>query len=161
MPMLVTQNLKDRDLLNMMRFNIQDIVQNDDDDDDITFRINNQLFSYDEFRESFIPAFCVTVHRCQGGTINTHYSISNVNKLDKKQLRTALSRTTKLKYIHLDNNKLNNKYIPKQQPVMETVNSYFNDIITIDKYERSHSSHVIKYTLVVQSGIYKTGYMST
>ena len=159
--MLVTQNLKDSDMYIMMRFEIQDIVENDDDDDGITFCINNQRFSYNESRESFIPAFCVTVYKYQGEKINTHYSIFNANKLDKKQLHTALSRTAKLEYIHLDNNKLNNKYIPEQQPAMETVNSYFNDIITIDKYTRSRSSHVTKYTLVVQSGIYKTGYMST
>ena len=91
---VVTQKLKDRGMFNMMRFEIQDIVENDDDDDDFTFRINNQLFSYNEFRESFIPAFCVTVYKYQDGTTNTHYSIFNVNKLDKKQLHTALSRAS-------------------------------------------------------------------
>lgn len=105
MPLLVTQNLRDKDLFNMQLVEI-DGIEESGDDDDLIFHINKQRFCYSEFRESFIPAFCVTVYKYQGGTINKHYNIYDVNRMDKKQLYTALSRTTKLEYIHLNNKKL-------------------------------------------------------
>ena len=46
--------------------------------------------------------------------------------MDKKQLYTALSRTTKLEFIHLKNRALNKIYEIRKQPNMEIVNSYFN-----------------------------------
>ena len=46
--------------------------------------------------------------------------------MEKKQLYTALSRTTKLQSIHLSNELLNKRYIPRQQPHIEILNSYFN-----------------------------------
>ena len=91
------------------------------------FIFNKQRFCYSEFRESFIPAFCVTVYKYEGGTINKHYNIYDVNGMDKKQFYTALSRTTKLEYIHLNNKKLKIKYTKAPYIKMETVNSYFND----------------------------------
>ena len=48
--------------------------------------------------------------------------------MDKKQLYTALSRTTKLDYIHLNNKEVNNKYFDRRQPVLELVNSKFNSL---------------------------------
>ena len=127
MPIRVTQNLKDKDLFNMLLVEIDGIEESGEDDDDLIFHINDQQFSYSEFRESFIPAFCVTVYKYQGGTINKHYNIYDVNKMDKKQPYTALSRTTKLEYIHLNNKKLKIKYTKSPYIKMETVNSYFND----------------------------------
>ena len=47
--------------------------------------------------------------------------------MDKKQLYTALSRTTSLNHIHLDITKLNPKYKIRMPPHRFTVNSYFND----------------------------------
>ena len=47
--------------------------------------------------------------------------------MDKKQLYTALSRTTELNHIHLDTAKLNPKYRIRMPPCRVTVNSYFND----------------------------------
>ena len=47
--------------------------------------------------------------------------------MDKKQLYTALSRTTKLEFIHLKNRALNKIYEIRKQPNMEIVNSYFNN----------------------------------
>ena len=82
---------------------------------------------YSVFRESFIPAFCVTVYKYQGGTISTPYNIYDVEKMDKKQLYTALSRTTELNHVHLDTTKLNLKYKIRMPPLCVTVNSYFND----------------------------------
>ena len=45
--------------------------------------------------------------------------------MDKKQLYTALSRTTKLDHIHLT--KLNEMYANNKPPQIVMVNSYFND----------------------------------
>ena len=47
--------------------------------------------------------------------------------MDKKQLYTALSRTTELNHIHLDTAKLNPEYKISMSPCCVTVNSYFND----------------------------------
>ena len=42
------------------------------------------IFSHSEFREPFIPSFCVTVYKYQGRTISTPYNIYDVGKMDKK-----------------------------------------------------------------------------
>ena len=46
--------------------------------------------------------------------------------MDKKQLYTALSRTTKFEYIHLNTSALNYVYEIRKQPNKEIVNSYLN-----------------------------------
>ena len=48
--------------------------------------------------------------------------------MDKKQLYTALSRTTKFEYIHVNNKELNNKYFNRKKPVLELTNSRFNSL---------------------------------
>ena len=48
--------------------------------------------------------------------------------MDKKQLYTALSRTTKFEYIHINNKELNNKYFNRRQPMLELVNAKFNSL---------------------------------
>ena len=55
--------------------------------------------------------------------------------MDKKQLYTALSRTTKFEYIHLENKKLNNEYFNRKKPILELTNSKFFTFYT--KMERS------------------------
>lgn len=46
--------------------------------------------------------------------------------MDKKQLYTALSRTTIFEYIHLNTSALSRVYEIRKQPSMEFINSYFN-----------------------------------
>lgn len=46
--------------------------------------------------------------------------------MDKKQLYTALSGTTKLEFIHLKNSALNRVYEIRKQTNKKIVNSYFN-----------------------------------
>ena len=118
-PILATQNLKDKEIYNTMEFMIEEI--NDDD-----FKVNNEWYDIKEFSESFIPSFCVTVYKYQGADIDEHYNIHDVNRMDQKQLYTALSRTTKLEYIHVNNKEVNNKYFNRKQPILELVNSKFN-----------------------------------
>ena len=88
--------------------------------------IGGHTFEYSKFSQCFIPAFCCTVQKYQGSEIDEHYNIYNVNRMDKKQLYTALPRTTNLEYIHLSNELLNKRYIPRQQPHIEILNSYFS-----------------------------------
>ena len=109
----------------MEQYNINNIEENEGGN--LNFILNGTIFSHSEFRESFIPSFCVTVYKYQGGTISTPYNIYDVEKMDKKQLYTALSRTTELNHVHLDTTKLNPKYKIRMPPLCVTVNSYFND----------------------------------
>ena len=64
--------------------------------------IDNETFSLNEFRESFLPNFC---NKYQGGKIDEHYNIFDTHKMDVKEIHTSLSRTTKLEYIHLNRKK--------------------------------------------------------
>ena len=46
----------------------------------------------------------------------------------KKQLYTALSRTRKFEFIHLNFKELNNRYVTREQPTLELTNSKFNSL---------------------------------
>ena len=74
----------------------------------VTIKENNEKFSIDDFRKKFNLAFCITVYKYQGAEIDQHYNIFDTEAMNKKQLYTALSRTTKFKYIHAEN--LKTKY---------------------------------------------------
>ena len=126
MPVIATQNIKDKEIFNTMEFEIQDM-------DDRGYKINNIWFEPKEFSESFIPSFCVTVYKYQGCDINEHYNIHDVNRMDKKQLYTALSRTTKFDYIHVNNRELNNKYFNRKSPLIELTNAKFNSLYSNGK----------------------------
>lgn len=67
------------------------------------------------------------MYKYQGGKIDEHYNIYDTHKMDVKEMYTCLSRTTKLEYIHLDNNKKKKWYGEREQDNMVIVNSYFND----------------------------------
>ena len=58
--------------------------------------------------------------------INIIIFTHDVHKMDIKELYTALSRTTKLEYIHLDDSKLNSIYVTRKQPKLVILNTYFN-----------------------------------
>lgn len=87
--------------------------------------IADTVFTIEKPAQSFIPAFCCTVYKYQGVDIDESYNIYNVNRMDKKQLYTALS-TTNYNYIHLNNNSLNNEYVTRERAKMEIVNSYID-----------------------------------
>lgn len=119
MPVLATTNLKTEEIYHMMEFHVEQI-------DDTNVTINETISPISKFAQSFIPAFCCTVYKYQGADISEPYNIFNVNRIDKKQLYTALSRTTKFEYIHLNTSALNRVYAIRKQPNMEIVNSYYN-----------------------------------
>lgn len=54
--MLVTQNLKNKNLFNMMEFKIAHITE-----DGSIFTIGGHTFEYSKFSHCFIPEFCCTV----------------------------------------------------------------------------------------------------
>lgn len=120
MPVICTVNMKKRNMVNMMEFTIDEIYdkytqtfmvsQSDDEKKydkmrNIQFKINNEVFDKSEFRSSFLPNFCNTVYKYQGGKIDEHYNIYDTHKMDIKEMYPCLSRTTKLEYIHLDSKK--------------------------------------------------------
>ena len=119
MPVIATCNLKEHGIFNMMEFTLEDM-------DDKRFLINNTWLDKDVFTNSFIPGFCSTVYRYQGATIDESYTIHDVERMDKKQLYTALSRTSSIELIHLDNKKLNHHYKIRAGHDMEIINSHFN-----------------------------------
>ena len=81
-----------------------------------------------------------------------------MNRIDKKQLYTALSRTTKLEYIHLSNKLLNKRCIPRQQPHIEMLNNYFNSDYNDGK--RLSLRNVTRFMLVVHAKNCRTYYMN-
>lgn len=76
-PVLVTQNLKRECLIIMMEFAIDKI-----DEHGTNFKVNDTWFKLNDFRKSFIPAFCCTVYKYQGADINEHCHILDVNRMD-------------------------------------------------------------------------------
>ena len=120
MPVICTQNMKPRNMFNMMEFTIDEIYEDE-------FTVNGETFDKNEFRSSFLPNFCNTVYKYQGGKIDEHYNIWDTNRMDVKEMYTCLSRTTKLEYIHLDNKKICRRYKEREQADMVIINSYFND----------------------------------
>ena len=137
MPMIATQNLKDENIFNTMAFELEDIRSKNDHE----FKIGGHWFSKTIFSQSFIPAFCVTVYKFQGCDIDEHYNIYDVRKMDKKQMYTALSRTTKFEYIHLVNSEVNRNYYPRSLPEIELTNAKKDDVFMDGKiYEVKFSN---------------------
>lgn len=124
MPVIAAQNMKKRNMFNMMEFKIENI--NENNEGNLEFVINDELFSLNGFRESFLPNFCDTVYKYQGGKIDEHFNIFDTHKMDVKEMYTSLSRTTKLEYIHLDNKKICKRYREREEDNMIIINSYFN-----------------------------------
>ena len=128
--MLATTNLKSEEVYNIMEFEVEYI-------DSQTVTIADTVFPIDKFAHFFIPVFCCTVYKYQGADINDPYNIyNNVNRMDKKQLYTALSCTAKYEYIHLNNRLLNKKYVTRKEPKMGIVNSRFNSDYNMGKIHK-------------------------
>ena len=97
MPVICTDNMKDRKMYNSQHYTIKKITT-----EGVTIAENNEKFEMDEFRKCFNLAFCVTVYKYQSDDIDTvHYNIFDADRMNKKEMYTALSRTTKFEYIHV------------------------------------------------------------
>ena len=88
MPVFATRNIKDKNVFNTMQFVIKQINNE-------RFLVNDEWYDKDDFSINFIPAFCVTVYKYEGTDINEHYNIHDVNRMDKRELYTSISHTTK------------------------------------------------------------------
>ena len=119
MPIIATRNMKEHGIFNMMEFEIDKI-------EDDHYYINNIKFEKDEFRCNFLPNFCNTIYRYQGCSIDVPYCIHDIDRMDKRELYTSLSRTTSIDYIHLENSQLKNVYTTRDAPDMEIINSHFD-----------------------------------
>lgn len=93
-----TDNMKDKNMFNSQQYTIRSVTN-----DKVVIKENKEEFTMDDFRKNFNLAFCITVYKYEGDEIDTHYNIWDAEVMNKKQLYTALIRTTKFKYIHTDN----------------------------------------------------------
>ena len=78
--------------------------------DGCNYTINNTEFEEEEFKNNFIVAYCITACKYQGDKIECNYNIFDIEAMTANELYVGLSRTTNFNYIHLDNDKLKNKY---------------------------------------------------
>lgn len=97
LPMIAKVN--NEDFVNGEMFNIKSFTNTEIlTDHDKTIKITK------DFICDFYPAYCLTVHQSQGMTIRQPYMIYDIEKYDPKMLYTALSRTSKREYIHINEN---------------------------------------------------------
>ena len=73
MPIIATVNIKEKQLYNTIGFKVGDINKVGD----------KYEFTEIKFANSFIPSFCLTVHKYQGWEINSDYNIFDINHQDK------------------------------------------------------------------------------
>ena len=128
MPVILNKNLKDLRMYNSQIFTIQDI-------NDENVWINDCKFGYKEFKDYFDLAFCITVYKYQGDTIYEPYYIYDACKMDKKELYTALSRTTNFEFINIG--QLRNEYFnrTKMGPTLKPYKTeYHNGLIYYVKF---------------------------
>ena len=102
-PVICTDNMKDRGIFNSQMFTVKKFSGNS-----VIIKENGEKFALDEFKKKFNLAFCITVYKYQGAEIEEHYNILDAGAMNKKQLHTAMSRTTKFEYLLVEN--LRQKY---------------------------------------------------
>lgn len=117
MKILCQVNFKEEEMFNVQQFVIEEIT------DDFVL-INNHELTFHVFKESFLPAFCITTHKFQSVDINEHYNIYDINRMNLPLLYTAISRTRDYKFVHINKNEINDKYV-KPFNKLELVNSHF------------------------------------
>ena len=99
MPVICNENMKNFGMYNSQLFSINNVTK------DIVI-INNISFSINQFtgkKPTFELGFCITVYKYQGDTIREKYNIYDSSQMCRKELYTALSRTTKFENIHMVN----------------------------------------------------------
>lgn len=112
MPIIVTQNMKKQEMYNMMEFTLDDIRM--DENDILEFMVNNVTFTKKEFRENFLPNFCNTVYKYQGGKINEHYIFGILTEWMSKRCIQV--------YLELQNCNIYISIINKNVNIIENVN---------------------------------------
>lgn len=107
MPIICIKTNKIDKIYNSERFTITNI---DKDNETITLN-DNRVISFLTYENYFDMAFCFTVYKIQGATINEPYQIYDINSMTKRELYTALSRTKKYEYINFEKVKKNKIFV--------------------------------------------------
>ena len=99
MPIIARKTTDKLDIMNNETFTILDI-----NDKTFKIKVNQTPIEIDikDFSDLFYIAFCMTVFKSQGQTINHEYAIYEWERFDKRMKYVALSRATDKKYIHLN-----------------------------------------------------------
>ena len=119
MPVICETNIKCKNMFNSQIFSIEDISSD-------CVHINGHEFTFKEFSSHFNLAFCTTVYKYQGGTISEPYCIYDAKFMDKKQLYTAISRTTKYSYLHIGPTASKYSVKKSEHPVMSPYKSEYH-----------------------------------
>ena len=103
MKLISTKNCKKVDVINSDRYTISNIDNAnkivtvvDDSNPNKTLDLPYKEFSY-----IFVPAYALTVHKCQGQTISTKYTIHQWERFTNKMKYVALSRATNINCINI------------------------------------------------------------
>jgi ATP-dependent exoDNAse (exonuclease V) alpha subunit len=98
MPLIARLNKKDLDIVNNEMFKCHEIKKD-------TIIIKNEFklleIKKEKFNKLFDLAFCVTIHKSQGMTLNDKYVIYEWEKLDKRLRYVAISRATNINNISI------------------------------------------------------------
>ncbi len=102
---LVVDNLKLKakyELMTSQKFVISEI-----DKETITIKNDRRevKITNEDFANNFAYGYCITTHRIQGDKIDSHYNIydSHSSRFTRNLIYTAMSRSTKLEFIHFPN----------------------------------------------------------
>jgi hypothetical protein len=108
---------KDREIFKTQVWTIKAICK-----DEITLHRNDKtiVLNLTQFKSIFDYSFALTVHKCQGITINGHYNIYESEKMPADVLYTAMSRGTKKEYIHIVSKKKTSYYETYRSMSIET-----------------------------------------
>ena len=114
MPVICTVNIPKRSMYNSEIYALNSIKRacelrpegaNKGEKGNVFVLNNGQEFDQNEFCKSFTLAYGVTVYKYQGGSIDKHYNIYIDSRIpSKREMYTALSRTTRLEFVHLNIN---------------------------------------------------------
>jgi DNA replication protein DnaC len=114
LPLICVKNVKALDICNSERFELCGLDQSEIPEKTTSFKKSLPLFviknsekelklNIIEFFNYFSVGYAMTVHKAQGQSIDEHFTIWEVNnpRVNEKWLYTALTRATKLEYIHI------------------------------------------------------------
>ena len=101
LPIIAKKNDKDKyDILNNEIFMVK-YVDTKTKKVHITDDENEKIIPLNVFNKYFYPAYCVTVHKMQGSTVNEPLSIFEWSRMSEKMKYTAVTRVTKKEYLNV------------------------------------------------------------
>ena len=100
LPIIARVNNKSYDIANSEMFTVKEF-DNKTNEVHITDEENEKAIPLDQMTRLFYPAYCVTVHKYQGSTIDKPFTIYEWTKMEKKLKYTAVTRSTKFEYLNI------------------------------------------------------------